>query len=168
MSTTSESPHERIQGSEGPGGRPAPDEAPEESGEGRQTAGLLQEAARNKRLLGIAIVAAIGGFLFGYDTGVIGGALLFIQKDLNLDKGAQQAAVSAILVGAVVGAIGAGWLADHFSRRRTKILAGLVYVIGALGISGPIWRMTDEVLKTRAKQVQAAAGRLSAEFGAKG
>jgi IclR family KDG regulon transcriptional repressor len=40
-------------------------------------------------------------------------------------------------------------------------------VIGALGISGPIWRMTDEVLKTRAKQVQAAATRLSAEFGAK-
>ena len=41
-------------------------------------------------------------------------------------------------------------------------------VIGALGISGPIWRMTDEVLKSRAKQVQAAASRLSAEFGAKG
>lgn len=41
-------------------------------------------------------------------------------------------------------------------------------VIGALGISGPVWRMTDDVLKTRAKQVQAAANRLSAEFGAKG
>jgi IclR family KDG regulon transcriptional repressor len=40
-------------------------------------------------------------------------------------------------------------------------------VIGALGISGPIWRMTDEVLKTRARQVQLAANRLSAEFGAK-
>jgi DNA-binding IclR family transcriptional regulator len=41
-------------------------------------------------------------------------------------------------------------------------------VIGALGISGPIWRMTDEVLKTRARQVQTAAKILSAEFGAKG
>jgi DNA-binding IclR family transcriptional regulator len=41
-------------------------------------------------------------------------------------------------------------------------------VIGALGISGPVWRMTDEVLQTRARQVQAAANRLSAEFGAKG
>ena len=41
-------------------------------------------------------------------------------------------------------------------------------VIGALGVSGPVWRMTDEVLKGRAKQVQAAAARLSAEFGAKG
>jgi DNA-binding IclR family transcriptional regulator len=41
-------------------------------------------------------------------------------------------------------------------------------VIGALGISGPVWRMTDELLKTRARQVQLAANRLSAEFGAKG
>ena len=40
-------------------------------------------------------------------------------------------------------------------------------VIGALGISGPVWRMTDQVLQSRAKQVQAAANRLSAEFGAK-
>ena len=40
-------------------------------------------------------------------------------------------------------------------------------VIGALGISGPIWRMTDQVLQSRAKIVQAAAKRLSAEFGAK-
>src|SRR3984893_8720528 len=41
-------------------------------------------------------------------------------------------------------------------------------VIGALGISGPIWRITDQVLQSRAKNVQAAANRLSAEFGAKG
>ncbi|MBR1121172.1 IclR family transcriptional regulator [Bradyrhizobium lablabi] len=41
-------------------------------------------------------------------------------------------------------------------------------VIGAMGISGPIWRMTDQVLQSRAKSVQAAANRLSAEFGAKG
>ena len=41
-------------------------------------------------------------------------------------------------------------------------------VIGALGISGSVWRMTDEVLKARARQVQAAANRLSSEFGAKG
>jgi IclR family KDG regulon transcriptional repressor len=40
-------------------------------------------------------------------------------------------------------------------------------VIGALGVSGPIWRMTDQILQSRAKLVQAAAGRLSAEFGAK-
>jgi sugar transport protein len=46
--------------------------------------GFLREALRNRRLLGVALIAAIGGFLFGYDTAVIGGALLFMQKDLNL------------------------------------------------------------------------------------
>jgi hypothetical protein len=46
--------------------------------------GFLGEAVRNRKLLGVALIAAIGGFLFGYDTGVIGGAMLFMQKDLGL------------------------------------------------------------------------------------
>ena len=47
--------------------------------------GFLREAFHNRRLLGVALIAAIGGFLFGYDTGVIGGALLFMKKDLGLN-----------------------------------------------------------------------------------
>ena len=46
--------------------------------------GFLHEALHNRRILGVALIAAIGGFLFGYDTGVIGGALLFMKKDLGL------------------------------------------------------------------------------------
>ena len=45
---------------------------------------FVREALHNRRLLGVALIAAIGGFLFGYDTGVIGGAMLFMQKDLGL------------------------------------------------------------------------------------
>jgi sugar porter (SP) family MFS transporter len=96
--------------------------------------GFLREALRNRRLLGIALIAAIGGFLFGYDTGVIGGALLFMQKDLNLKThGQQQLTVAILLIGAIVGALIAGWLADAISRRRTKIIAGGVYITGAIG-----------------------------------
>ena len=96
--------------------------------------GLLREAVRNRRLLGVAIIAAIGGFLFGYDTGVIGGALLFMQKDLNLTShGQQQLTVAILLLGAIVGALISGWAADRFSRRRTKIVSGTVYVTGAVG-----------------------------------
>jgi len=95
--------------------------------------GFLREAARNRRILGVAIIAAIGGFLFGYDTGVIGGALLFMQKDLGLEThGQQQLTVAILLLGAIVGALIAGWLADRISRRRTKIISGCVYVIGAV------------------------------------
>jgi sugar porter (SP) family MFS transporter len=95
---------------------------------------FMREAFRNRRLAGVAIIAAIGGFLFGYDTGVIGGALLFMKKDLGLKThGQQQLTVAILLLGAVAGALGSGWLADRISRRRTKIISGTVYVIGALG-----------------------------------
>ncbi|HET7568358.1 MAG TPA: sugar porter family MFS transporter [Gaiellaceae bacterium] len=95
---------------------------------------FLREAFHNRRLLGVAIIAAIGGFLFGYDTGVIGGAMLFMQKDIGLKThGQQQLTVAVLLLGAIVGALVAGYTADRFSRRRTKIVSGSVYVTGAIG-----------------------------------
>jgi sugar porter (SP) family MFS transporter len=95
---------------------------------------FIREAVRNRRLLGVATIAAIGGFLFGYDTGVIGGALLFMQKDLKLNSHAQQQlTVAILLLGAIAGALISGWLADRISRRRTKIISGSVYVTGAIG-----------------------------------
>ncbi len=96
--------------------------------------GFVREALHNRRLLGVALIAAVGGFLFGYDTGVIGGAMLFMQQDLGLHTHAeQQLTVAILLLGAVAGAAISGWAADRFSRRRVKIAAGCVYVIGALG-----------------------------------
>jgi sugar porter (SP) family MFS transporter len=96
--------------------------------------GFLREAFRNRRLAGVSLIAAIGGFLFGYDTGVIGGALLFMKQDLGLKThGQQELTVAILLLGAVAGAFGSGWLADRISRRRTKMIAGTVYVIGAAG-----------------------------------
>jgi sugar porter (SP) family MFS transporter len=95
--------------------------------------GFVREAFRNRRLAGVALIAAIGGFLFGYDTGVIGGAMLFMQKDLGLDThGKQQLTVAILLLGAIAGAAISGWLADAISRRRTKMISGTVYVIGGL------------------------------------
>jgi sugar porter (SP) family MFS transporter len=106
--------------------------------------GFVREALKNRRLLGVAAIAAIGGFLFGYDTGVIGGAMLFMQKDLGLDTHAQQQlTVAILLLGAIVGALIAGWSADRFSRRRTKIASGCVYVIGgiACALSQTYWQI---------------------------
>ncbi|HEX7106575.1 MAG TPA: sugar porter family MFS transporter [Acidothermaceae bacterium] len=98
-------------------------------------AGFLSEVTRgpsNRFLVRLAVVAALGGFLFGYDTGVIGGAMLYIKKDFHAGTFAQSSMVSAILIGAAVGALISGWAADAFSRRRTKIVSGCVYVVGAL------------------------------------
>ncbi len=110
--------------------------------------GVLREAIRNRRILGVAIIAAIGGFLFGYDTGVIGGAMLFMQKDLGLKShGQQQLTVAILLLGAIAGALIAGWLADEISRRRTKMISGTVYVLG--GVACALSQNYPEILASR-------------------
>ncbi len=87
----------------------------------------------NGMLIRVSVIAAIGGLLFGYDTGVISGAILFIKKDLHASTFEQQAIVAVLLLGAMVGALLAGYLADRISRKWTKVISGCVYVIGALG-----------------------------------
>jgi sugar porter (SP) family MFS transporter len=99
------------------------------------TTGFLAESRNvaNGLLLRVSAIAAIGGLLFGYDTGVISGALLYIRDDLHAGDFAQQAIVSALLLGAIAGAILSGYLADRISRKWTKVISGTVYVVGALG-----------------------------------
>lgn len=80
-----------------------------------------------------AAVCALGGLLFGFDTGIISGALLFIEDDLGLSPFLQSAVVSAILVGAIVGAGSSGPLADRFGRRTMTMAAAIVFILGALG-----------------------------------
>ena len=93
----------------------------------------LMRRSNSGMLVRVAAIAAIGGLLFGYDTGVISGALLFISVDLHAGTFAQSAIVSSLLLGAVAGAILSGYLADAISRRWTKVVSGCIYVVGALG-----------------------------------
>ena len=79
------------------------------------------------------VVAALGGLLFGYDTGVISGAILFIKEEFNLSSSMQEIVVSAVLVGAIVGATVAGTLADRFGRRKVIVAAAAIFGVGALG-----------------------------------
>ena len=108
-------------------------------------AGFIREATKggNPFILRLATIAALGGFLFGYDTGVVGGALLYIKKDLHASNFGQQAIVASILIGAVVGAIASGYLADKISRKWTKCLSGSIYVLGALlsAFSMNVWEL---------------------------
>src|SRR5438270_9879900 len=75
----------------------------------------------------VAAVAAVGGLLFGYDTGVISGALLFIKQDFRLPAFLQEVVVSAVLLGATLGAITGGRLADTLGRRRLLIMTGAIF-----------------------------------------
>jgi sugar porter (SP) family MFS transporter len=83
-----------------------------------------------------AAIAATGGLLFGYDTGVISGALLFIRQDFApLSPFMEGIIVSTLLVGAVVGALSAGPFSDRFGRRPTALLAAVIFALGALAVA---------------------------------
>ena len=84
-------------------------------------------------ILRIAIAAALGGFLFGYDTAVINGAVSAIQSTFNASAVNLGLAVSSALLGSAAGALGAGWLADGIGRRRSMWLAAILFVVSALG-----------------------------------
>jgi len=97
--------------------------------------GFVREmrSSGNGVLVRVSAIAAIGGLLFGYDTGVISGALLFIKSDLHASTFEQQAIVAVLLLGAMVGALISAYLADRLGRKWTKVVSGSVYVVGALG-----------------------------------
>jgi MFS transporter, SP family, galactose:H+ symporter len=80
----------------------------------------------------LVAIAALGGLLFGYDTGVISGALLFIRTEFDLSPTMQGVVAGIALIGAAAGAAFAGSLSDRFGRRLVLVGTGLVFVVGAL------------------------------------
>lgn len=80
----------------------------------------------------IALVAAISGMLYGYDTGVISWALLQLTEDFNITAGWKQVIAASILLGAVIGALTCSWLSDRRGRRGTLLMLAVVFIIGAL------------------------------------
>ncbi|MDO4909643.1 MAG: MFS transporter [Corynebacterium sp.] len=78
------------------------------------------------------LIAAIGGFLFGYDTGVIAGALLFLGPSFGASS-ADEGWIAAVLVlGAAIGALTGARIADKIGRRNTLILSGIIFAVGAI------------------------------------
>ena len=78
-------------------------------------------------------VAALGGLLFGYDTGVISGAILFIKSQFSLSSTMEEIVVSAVLVGAIFGSAAGGVLTNRFGRRKLIITAGIIFTASAFG-----------------------------------
>ncbi|TGA95538.1 MFS transporter, partial [Streptomyces sp. MZ04] len=85
-----------------------------------------------RSLVTIAVVSAIGGLLFGYDTGIISGALPTIADDFGLADAGKQIVTSAILVGAIIGACFSGRIAERLGRRRAVICSAAVFAAGAV------------------------------------
>ena len=80
----------------------------------------------------VAIVASLGGLLSGYDTGVISGALLFINETWDLSISLQGLVVSSVLIGAVIGAATNGVLADVFGRKKIIMTTAIIFILGSI------------------------------------
>lgn len=87
----------------------------------------------NRNLLYISIVAAIGGFLFGFDSGVISGAEKAIQNEFALSSFWHGLIVSGALVGTLIGVFAAGAPSDRWGRKKSLWLMGILFLISALG-----------------------------------
>ena len=81
-------------------------------------------------VLVVAAIAAVAGILFGFDTGVISGAILFINEEFNLTSVTTEVAVSAVLMGAIIGALFGGPLSDRVGRRSSILAASLIFIAG--------------------------------------
>ncbi|MFD0258678.1 sugar porter family MFS transporter [Kitasatospora indigofera] len=100
----------------------------------------------------ISAAAAMGGFLFGYDSAVINGAVTGIQKHFEVGNGETAFVVAIALLGSAGGAMAAGWLADHLGRVRTMLLAAVLFAISGVGSMFPptiqvlaLWRVVGGV-----------------------
>ena len=93
----------------------------------------MQNLKKRILLVGLALIAAMGGFLFGYDTAVISGTLALVRNQFLLNAGMEGWYVSSALVGCIIGVSGAGWLSDRYGRKMVLLLTGTLFSISAIG-----------------------------------
>lgn len=91
------------------------------------------------RLVGVSAAAALGGLLFGFDTGVINGAQYYFTEHFQLDPAAKGFVVSSALLGCLVGALLAGPLSSRYGRRWSLRWAGVLFLLSAYGSGLPSW-----------------------------
>ena len=92
-----------------------------------------QKSKLKPRVLLMAVVAATGGLLFGFDTGVISGALPFMKEYWKLSNANVEWITTTVLIGAIIGAIVSGKLADYLGRRKMIIINAVIFTVGAIG-----------------------------------
>lgn len=89
--------------------------------------------SRNLNLIFICSVAALGGFLFGFDTAVISGVVGFVKSEFAISAALEGWFVSCALLGCITGVIGAGRISDRYGRKKTLFLSAFFFTVSAVG-----------------------------------
>lgn len=91
-----------------------------------------QDQKFTREVLLVAVFSAIGGFLFGYDTGIVSGAMVYIKTDLQLNDEWQELVISITILGAWIFSLVAANLATIYGRKKVIYAASLIFTIGSL------------------------------------
>lgn len=83
-------------------------------------------------VLKLTVTSAIGGFLFGYDTGVVSGAMLLIKDEFSLTDWEEEVVVSVTIAAAVTAAVSGGPAMERWGRRPLILLAAIIFTVGAV------------------------------------
>ncbi len=96
----------------------------------------------------LTFFAAVGGFLFGYDTGVVSGALIILKKRFHLTFFMEELVVSITIAGAILGALYAGPMSQYLGRKFVLLFSAIIFIIGAIFMAAA--ENTGELLTGRA------------------
>ena len=99
---------------------------------GRSKRGTTHQGQLTGLVVVVALVSAVSGVLYGYDTGIISGALLQITEEFGIDEGWKQVIAASILLGAVLGALCCSHLSEKRGRKGTLVMLAVVFVVGAV------------------------------------
>jgi sugar porter (SP) family MFS transporter len=80
----------------------------------------------------VSLIAGLGGILYGFDMGIIAAALIYVRSSFGLSVQMEEIVVSVVLVGAMLGAISGGMIADRIGRRATLVWGGAIFVLGSM------------------------------------
>jgi sugar porter (SP) family MFS transporter len=95
----------------------------------------MKQSYNNTYILGISFISALGGYLFGFDFAVISGALPFLQQQFGLDAYWEGFATGSLALGAIIGCLVAGTMADKYGRKKGLLLAAAIFGISSLAMA---------------------------------
>lgn len=93
---------------------------------------VLQPKVNAGFLWRVSFIAGLGGVLYGFDMGIIAAAMIFVRSTFGLSRQMEESVVSVVLVGAMLGAVAGGTIADQIGRRATLVWGGAIFIVGSI------------------------------------